>query len=123
MQIVQVLLNLIRNAADSLSENNVGDNRIWFVIHKLPDQDVIRFEVADHGVGIPDSLKESLFTPFFTTKKDGLGLGLPICRSIIEAHSSRLMVEDNQPTGAKFHFELKIAHRKEEESSQNSKTN
>lgn len=123
LQIVQVLLNLIRNAADSLSENNVGDNRIWFVIHKLPDQDVIRFEVADHGVGIPDSLKESLFTPFFTTKKDGLGLGLPICRSIIEAHSSRLMVEDNQPTGAKFHFELKIAHRKEEESSQNSKTN
>jgi signal transduction histidine kinase len=109
LQIVQVVINLIRNAADAIAEKNCPDRRVFFRVRAVEDGTYVRFEIADHGPGISDAFKKTLFLPFYTTKKDGLGLGLSICRSIIEAHSSRLRLEDNEGGGAMFFFELKAA--------------
>ena len=69
--------------------------------------DGITVSIIDTGPGIDDSLKDKLFDPFFTTKKAGLGIGLRLCRSIIEEHGGRIWVEDNPDGGAIFHFTLK----------------
>lgn len=114
MQIFQVVLNLIRNAADAINESGSKDRNIHFSVRYLPEKERVLFEVSDHGPGIPDSMKDGLWTPFFTTKSDGLGLGLSICRSIIESHSSRLLVRDNTPSGAVFYFELMLAKKEDE---------
>lgn len=109
MQIFQVLLNLIRNAADAINGHKSLDRRIFFNVRLQQDKRHVLFEVADHGPGISDTMKKNIWTPFLTTKSGGLGLGLPICRSIIESHSSRLLVRDNDNGGVIFYFELKVA--------------
>jgi PAS domain S-box-containing protein len=102
-QIQQVLVNLIRNgmeAMDGLSADKLLRMRAAWTAEG------IRIEVSDHGRGLDDA--DKVFDPFFTTKPDGMGMGLAICRSIVESHGGRLWVERNQPRGAKFIFTLPV---------------
>ena len=73
----------------------------------MQSPDTITVSVSDSGTGIDEAMKNSLFEPFFTTKQDGLGMGLRICRSIIEELGGRIWVENNPGGGATFSFSLK----------------
>jgi two-component system sensor kinase FixL len=67
---------------------------------------VVEISVRDHGIGFPTDKLAKIFDPFYTTKRDGLGMGLAISRSIVEAHGGRLWAESNVDLGATFHFTL-----------------
>ncbi|MDO4638077.1 MAG: PAS domain S-box protein [Lautropia sp.] len=100
--IEQVLLNLMKNAIDAMQ----GQRQAALTLHVSCSGDNVLFSVADHGPGIPENLQEQIFEPFFTTKAEGMGMGLNICRSIIESHAGHLWVEHNQPCGCVFKFTL-----------------
>jgi signal transduction histidine kinase len=102
VQLQQVLVNLITNAVDSMAA--VGGSRVLSVTTELQDDGDVRVSVADTGTGIVAQDIDRIFNPLFTTKSDGMGMGLSICRSIIEAHDGRLWVDPNDPQGAIFHF-------------------
>jgi signal transduction histidine kinase len=104
IQLQQVLLNLITNAIDSMAA--IGGSRVLSVKSEIHDGDV-RVSVADTGTGIGAQDIGRIFNPRFTTKPDGMGMGLSICRSIIEAHDGRLSVAPNMPRGAVFQFVLR----------------
>lgn len=105
--IIQVLTNLIRNAVEAMRDLEPERRRLTIGITRTaPDE--ICFTVADHGPGLTAATRELVFTPFYTTKPDGLGLGLPICRSVAEAHGGRLWAEDNPGGGAIFHLSLPV---------------
>lgn len=104
VQIEQVLLNLIRNAMDAMSEIPTADRRL--VIKTARDDGYIRVSVADNGSGLSPEHMAHVFTPFFTTKSNGMGLGLSISKSIIEAHSGSLTVQSQRGIGTKFTFTL-----------------
>lgn len=104
-QIQQVLLNLIKNAIDANRELPLERQNLRIVIESLDNR--VAVHVIDLGVGLEAELLPHLFEPFFTTKPDGLGLGLPICKTIIEAHGGRLWAEPNQDApGMCFSFSL-----------------
>ena len=71
--------------------------------------DMAEFSVIDHGTGVPEAQRASLFQPFFSTKSEGMGMGLNICRSIVEFHHGRLSVEENPEGGSIFRFTLPLA--------------
>ena len=73
----------------------------------MQSPDMITVSVSDSGTGVDEANKNKVFQPFFTTKKDGMGMGLRICQSIIEEHSGRIWVENNPAGGAIFSFSLK----------------
>lgn len=107
IQLQQVLLNLISNSFDAL-ESAKGKREI-LIRTSRKDTDTIIVEVEDSGCGIPAQNIPKLFTRFFTSKSDGLGMGLSISRSIIEAHGGRLDVENNNPgRGATFYFTIPV---------------
>ena len=101
--IEQVLLNLLKNAIDAMRD---VDRRDPIVLSVLRRGDQIEFAVADQGPGLSTEMQTRLFEPFYTTKSEGMGMGLNICRSIIESHAGRLWVEPNQPHGCVFRFVL-----------------
>jgi signal transduction histidine kinase len=101
IQLQQVLLNLITNAIDSMTD--VGGSRILSVQSGMDDQGEVSISVADTGEGIGPRDIDRIFNPLFTTKPNGMGMGLSICRAIIEAHNGRLWVAPNTPRGAVFH--------------------
>jgi signal transduction histidine kinase len=103
IQLQQVLLNLIANAIDSMAAKE--GRRVLSVRSGVDDGSVI-VSVADTGTGIGPQELERIFNPLFTTKSDGMGMGLSICRSIIEAHDGRLWAVPNKPEGAVFQFML-----------------
>jgi len=106
VMIEQVLLNLMRNGIEAMSDT-VPENRCLTI--KLSQIDKhMEIRVVDRGPGILPEVQEKLFTPFFTTKAEGMGIGLNICRSIIEFHHGRLWVEDNPEGGTVFVFTLPI---------------
>lgn len=109
IEIQQVIVNLIRNACDSLTADRGEDNerRISIEIVNRDDK-LMEVVVSDSGTGIPEALAERLFEPFLTTKDGGLGIGLGICKSIIEAHSGKIWIGPTPLGGACFHFELPI---------------
>jgi two-component system sensor kinase FixL len=88
MKIQQVVLNLVRNAVEAMEE--VERRELVISTRAIPDQEMVEITVADTGPGIAPELADRLFQPFFSTKKTGMGLGLSICREIIEAHHGRL---------------------------------
>jgi PAS domain S-box-containing protein len=94
VQLQQVLLNLIINACEAMAGTSPGERRLTIATHPLDEERAIECSVADCGCGIPSGDTERIFQPFVTTKKHGLGLGLAICRSIIEAHGGRLWAEN-----------------------------
>lgn len=104
IQLRQVLLNLITNAIDSMASKD--GVRILGVRSEVRDGASVIVSVADTGTGIGSQELERVFNPMFTTKSGGMGMGLSICRSIIEAHDGRLWVGPNKPEGAVFQFML-----------------
>jgi signal transduction histidine kinase len=104
IQLQQVLLNLITNAIDSMAAKD--GTRILCVRSEVHDGGGVIVSVADTGTGIGSQELERIFDPLFTTKSGGMGMGLSICRSIIEAHDGRLWVAPNKREGAVFQFTL-----------------
>jgi two-component system sensor kinase FixL len=108
VQIQQVLLNLVQNAADSLGRANLSAKVILLSARQSSERD-IEVEVRDTGPGLSADIESRLFELFSSDKGQGMGLGLVICRGIIEAHGGRLWLEDNQPGRCVFRFTLPIA--------------
>ena len=106
VQLQQVFLNLILNSAEAMAGNPQVSRRLHFQT-SLSDSRV-RVSVRDEGVGLPADI-EPLFQPFFSTKPQGLGMGLAICRTIVVAHGGRLWAEPNPVGGAIFHLVLPIS--------------
>jgi two-component system sensor kinase FixL len=104
VQLQQVLLNLLLNAFDAL-KNSPVDERSVAVQADLDGANMLKVAVRDRGTGLNGEVA-NIFQPFFTTKRDGLGMGLSISRSIVEAHGGRLWAENNQDRGATFYFTL-----------------
>ena len=102
----QVLLNLMRNGIEAMS--NVKPERRCLTIELSQNSEQMEIRVMDCGSGISPEIKEKLFTPFFSTKTEGMGMGLNICRSIIEFHHGRLWVEDNPQGGSIFVITLPL---------------
>ena len=108
VQLQQVMLNLLLNAFDAMKDSPPHD-RVVVVAAGHDSGGGVRISVSDRGTGLTGDKLESIFKPFFSTKKDGLGLGLSISRTIVEAHGARLRVEGNAGRGATFHFTLPAA--------------
>jgi PAS domain S-box-containing protein len=104
VQLQQVLLNLIINAIEAMRD--VGEEERELLISTRNEPDGVSVEVRDSGPGFAPETLEHVFEAFYTTKPGGLGMGLSICRSIIEAHSGRLWASANLPRGASFQFAL-----------------
>ncbi len=107
VQLQQVLLNLIFNACEAMSGRPARECRLTLATVR-DGTAAVRVSVVDRGTGIPPDQLERVFAPFFTTKEHGLGLGLPICRSIAVAHGGRLWASNNQDCGATFHLILPL---------------
>ena len=107
VQFQQVLLNLVINGCDAM-QANVPDERRLVIETARDGSGIIRVSVTDRGAGIAPEMLERIFEPFYTTKAQGMGLGLPICRTIIEAHGGRLWAENNAERGATFRFTLPV---------------
>ncbi|HVY89908.1 MAG TPA: ATP-binding protein, partial [Hyphomonadaceae bacterium] len=108
VQLQQVVLNLTMNALDAVREVDIGPRRILISTERL-DARQIRVSVLDSGSGIAGDNIERIFDPFYTTKSQGLGMGLSICRSIVDAHGGKLWAAPNSPRGAVLCFALPIA--------------
>jgi len=106
VQIQQVLVNLFRNALEAMAQSS---QRELIASNTLVADDMIEIAVADTGSGFQDDVKQNLFQTFFTTKETGMGVGLSISRSIIEAHGGQMWAESNRSGGATFRFTLPAA--------------
>jgi signal transduction histidine kinase len=107
VQLQQVLLNLILNAAEAMGSVEVEAREL--VISTEQDHANLLVSVRDSGPGIDPAHLERVFDAFYTTKSSGTGMGLSICRSIIDAHGGKLWAEANEPRGAVFRFTLPTA--------------
>ncbi|MGC8533964.1 MAG: sensor histidine kinase [Rhizomicrobium sp.] len=105
IQLQQVMINLMRNAFEAL-EN--ADVRQIVIRTQRPAPDFVQVSVADSGPGIPPEIMPNLFIPFSTTKSKGLGMGLTICKAIVEAHNGRIWVTARKEGGAEFAFRLPV---------------
>lgn len=112
VQLQQVILNLAMNGIEAISGLDIEPKRLM-IRSALSNPRELLVSVEDTGPGIEVDHADRLFAPFFTTKPEGIGMGLPICRSIIEAHGGRLWADKNEPRGAAFHFTLPVEARSE----------
>jgi two-component system sensor kinase FixL len=106
IQIQQVLINLMKNAAEAMENSPLREMTIT-IGQTVPN--FVQITVADTGPGISTEMAEKLFQPFVTTKANGMGMGLSICRGIVESHGGRLRLETNPGGGAVFRFNVPIA--------------
>jgi signal transduction histidine kinase len=107
IQLQQVIVNLMINSMEAMQ--SITDRPRELTIRSRRDgAHQLLLTVEDCGIGISAENAERLFNPFFTTKPTGMGMGLSICRSIIEAHGGRLWAESDLPQGAAFHFTLPL---------------
>src|SRR5262249_56454229 len=104
VQLQQVVLNLILNAVEAMGSVEAGAREL--LVSTEQDHTGVRVAVRDSGPGIDQEHLERVFEAFYTTKSSGVGMGLSICRSIINAHGGRLWAEANKPRGAAFQFTL-----------------
>jgi signal transduction histidine kinase len=111
IQLQQVLLNLISNSLEAMEDSS--DSLELSIKTSLKDADTILVQVKDSGCGIPEENKPKLFAHFFTSKPDGLGMGLSISRSIVEAHGGHLEAENNPDRGATFYFTIPVQKKSE----------
>ncbi|WP_158935776.1 nitrogen regulation protein NR(II) [Burkholderia sp. S171] len=105
VQLQQVVLNLLLNAFDALESRPALDREVAIAV-TLEEGDTLRVAVRDSGTGLAGNTFDKLFLPFFTSKRDGLGLGLSISRSIVEMHGGRIWAQNNEDHGATFYFTL-----------------
>jgi signal transduction histidine kinase len=105
--IEQVLMNLIKNGLEAMNTLAPDNRRIE--IHVKTTENLARIEVRDFGSGVPEAIRERLFESFFTTKSEGMGMGLNICRTIIEYHQGQLWMEPAEDQGSVFVFTLPLA--------------
>jgi two-component system sensor histidine kinase DctS len=105
----QVLLNLARNAMQAMDQAHVKERVLRLrvrLVRSVGRMKWLEFSVADLGVGIAPDVQQQLFNPFFTTKAEGMGLGLSLCRTVVEQHGGALVFEPNVPQGTVFIFTL-----------------
>jgi signal transduction histidine kinase len=107
VQLRQVFVNLIMNAAEAMDEVVGRDHILAIAIGN--DELEVTITIADNGSGIDETKRTKIFEPFFTTKIKGMGLGLAICKTIIEAHEGRLWTTPNVPSGTIFHLALPLS--------------
>jgi two-component system sensor kinase FixL len=105
VQVQQVLLNLLRNAIEAMEASAVRE----LSVDAAAADGMIRVSVIDTGSGVDGTVAQQLFQPFVTTKANGMGIGLSVCRAIIEGHKGRLWMEPNPTGGSIFHFTVKSA--------------
>jgi signal transduction histidine kinase len=106
IQLRQVLLNLITSAIESMAAAATDGARVLSVGSEVDEGGSVIVSVADTGTGIGSQEIKRIFNPLFTTKPDGMGMGLSICRSIVEGHGGQLWVAPNKPEGTVFQFSL-----------------
>ena len=104
VQIQQVVLNLVRNGIDALGDCGIGT----ITVATAPGSDMVEVEVADDGPGLPEEVRERLFEPFVSTKPDGIGIGLSICRTIVEAHGGTIALDTGTRRGTRFRFSVPV---------------
>jgi two-component system sensor kinase FixL len=107
IEIQQVLVNLMRNAVEAMQES---PKRELGVSTNRDNDDFVSVSVSDTGPGLASEVARRLFQPFVSTKAQGMGMGLNICRTIIEAHGGRLWADSNPGGGAVFRFRLPTGH-------------
>ena len=105
VQIEQVLVNLIRNSVEAIQDTDKDDGKLILETRLLEDGS-IEATVTDNGTGIATDMMDKMFNPFQTSKESGMGMGLSISRSIIEAHGGKLWADNQHPQGALFGFSL-----------------
>lgn len=110
IQIQQVLINLMSNAFDAMRKTPANRRRVD-ISTEHNNEETIRLSVRDHGSGIPEEARERLFEQFFTTKEEGLGMGLAIVHSIVESHAGTIAAENVTDGGARFSCILPVSHR------------
>ena len=103
----QVILNLMLNAFDAMKDCPVNERQVLLTAVQN-EAGSLRVAVRDHGIGLNGENIETIFQPFYTTKRDGLGMGLSISRSIVEDHGGRLWAESNPDRGMTFYFTLPV---------------
>ena len=104
VQIQQVVLNLVRNGIDALGDCGTGT----ITVATAPGSDMVEVEVADDGPGLPEEARERIFEPFVSTKPDGIGIGLSICRTIVEAHGGTIALDTGTRRGTRFRFSVPV---------------
>jgi len=97
-------MNLMMNSIDAMK--SVDGTRELVVKSQRSENEHLLVSVSDTGVGLPPGQADEIFNAFFTTKPHGTGMGLRICRSIVESHGGRLWAANNSPSGASFHFAI-----------------
>jgi PAS domain S-box-containing protein len=107
IMIEQVVLNLVKNGIEAMQHTPPGERALGLAA-RLDGEGMVEVAVADRGCGLTAEQAERLFTPFFTTKAEGMGMGLNICRSIVEYHDGRLWLEHNPGGGSVFRFTLPV---------------
>ncbi|MGY4412112.1 C4-dicarboxylate-specific signal transduction histidine kinase [Bradyrhizobium sp. LB7.1] len=108
VQVRQVILNLITNAIEAMSEINEGDREL-LISARTDDSNNVVVTFRDTGLGVDPNSADRVFEAFYTTKSEGMGMGLAICHSIIEAHGGRIWAGANDPRGAVFQFSMPVA--------------
>jgi signal transduction histidine kinase len=108
VQLQQVLLNLVMNGIQAMA-TVAGRKRELTVSVAFAETDRVQVAVEDTGPGLDPTIAQRIFAPFFTTKSDGLGMGLSICRSIIQSHGGQIWASPRVPHGTAFHFTIPIA--------------
>jgi len=106
IQIEQVLINLLNNAIDAMKDTPILKREI--IIQSRYDKEVVQVKVFDRGSGLPNNMRSDVFEPFFSTKNEGMGMGLSISRSIMEAHDGNLNAEQRELGGSIFSFTIPI---------------
>jgi signal transduction histidine kinase len=107
----QVLVNLLRNALESLKHDAGSPRNVSVAARQV--QDFVEITVSDTGCGLSDEDQEHLFTPFYTSKPEGLGMGLPISKTIVEAHGGRIWAASNPDGGTTVGFSLPLGPAKD----------
>ena len=106
-QLQQVVVNLVLNACDAMANLPKSERTLRVSVEREGEE--VRVRVADRGPGIAEGVLDEVFTPFYTTKANGLGLGLAVCKSIIVSHGGTLRAENNPAGGATFTFTFVLA--------------